>query len=92
MKHATEAKLLFLRIYNPEGSVTKKKKVAERALYKAGGWGVRQSLAKTLDGHHAALHSRIRSRELCCRVTPDKLSHKKKICPQLWRVSAEPAP
>lgn len=42
VKHATEAKLLFLRIYNPEGSVAKKrkKKVAERALYKAGdGWG-----------------------------------------------------
>lgn len=26
VKHATEAKLLFLRIYNPEGSVAKKKK------------------------------------------------------------------
>lgn len=36
VEHATEAKLLFLRIYNPKGS---SKKVAERALYKArGSW------------------------------------------------------
>lgn len=39
VKHATEAKLLFLRIYNPKGS-SSKKKATQRALYKARGQSV----------------------------------------------------
>ena len=50
VKHATEAKLFFLRIYNPKGSSRKRR---QKELF----INPRAVAGSTQDGHHSAFHS-----------------------------------